>query len=79
MGAQSLGQEDPLKEEMGTHSSILARKIPWPLEPGGLQSIEPQTVGHNRAHTHRVKHATDTPSSSQSPMRKTISASPLHR
>ena len=39
---QSLGQEDPLEEEMGTHSSILAWKIPWTEEPGGLQSTELQ-------------------------------------
>ena len=38
----SLGQEDPLKEEMATHSSILPRKIPWIEEPGGLQSIASQ-------------------------------------
>ena len=36
---QSLGQEDPLGKEMATHSSILAWKIPWTEEPGGLQSI----------------------------------------
>ena len=36
---QSLGQEDPLEEEMATHSSILAWKIPWTEEPGGLQSM----------------------------------------
>ena len=36
---QSLGQEGPLKEEMATHSSILAWKIPWTEEPGGLQSM----------------------------------------
>ena len=35
---QSLGQEDPLEEEMATHSSILAWKVPWTEEPGGLQS-----------------------------------------
>ena len=35
--AQSLGQEDPLEEEMATHSSILAWRIPWTEEPGGLQ------------------------------------------
>ena len=35
---QSLGQEDPLEEEMATHSSILAWKIPWTEEPSGLQS-----------------------------------------
>ena len=34
----SLAQEDPLEEEMATHSSILAWKIPWTEEPGGLQS-----------------------------------------
>ena len=36
---RSLGQEDPLEKEMGTHSSILAWKIPWMEEPGGLQSM----------------------------------------
>ena len=36
---QSLSQEDPLEKEMATHSSILAWKIPWTEEPGGLQSI----------------------------------------
>jgi len=38
MWVQSLGQEDPLKEEMATHTSILAWKIPWTEELGGLQS-----------------------------------------
>ena len=36
---QSLGQEDLLEEEMATHSSVLAWRIPWTEEPGGLQSI----------------------------------------
>ena len=36
---QSLGQEDPVEKEMATHSSILAWKIPWTEEPGGLQSM----------------------------------------
>ena len=36
---RSLGWEDPLEEEMGTHSSILAWRIPWTEEPGGLQSM----------------------------------------
>ena len=36
---QSLGQEDPLEEEMATHSNILAWRIPWTEEPGGLQSM----------------------------------------
>ena len=39
---QSLGQEDPLEEEMATHSSILAWEIPRTEEPGGLQSVESQ-------------------------------------
>ena len=41
---QSLGQEAPLEEEVATHSSILAWKIPWSEEPGELQSIESQKV-----------------------------------
>ena len=44
---QSLGQGDPLEEEMATHSSILAWKIPWAEEPGGLQSIGSQKVRQN--------------------------------
>ena len=44
---QSLGQEDPLEKEMTTHSSILAWKIPWTEEPGRLQSMESQRVGHD--------------------------------
>ena len=43
---QSLGREDPLEKEMGTHSSILAWRIPWMEEPGGLQSLGSQRVGH---------------------------------
>ena len=42
-----LGQEDPLEEEMATHSSIPAWKIPWTEETGGLQSMWLQRVGHN--------------------------------
>ena len=45
----SLGQEDPLEKAMATHCSILAWRIPWPKEPGGLQSMELQRVGHNWA------------------------------
>ena len=41
--------EDPLEEEMATHSSILAWRIPWTEEPGGLQSTGSQTVGHDWA------------------------------
>ena len=43
----SLGQEDPLEEEMATHSSILAWRIPWTEEPGRLQSMGLQTAGHD--------------------------------
>ena len=43
---RSPGQEDPLEKEMATHSSILAWRIPWIEEPGGLQSIRLQRVGH---------------------------------
>jgi len=44
---RSLGQEDPLQKEMPTHSSTLAWKIPWMEEPGGLQSMWSQRVGHD--------------------------------
>ena len=44
-----LGREDPLEKEMATHSSILARRIPWTEEPGGLQSTGSQRVGHDLA------------------------------
>ena len=47
MLVQSLGQEDPLEKEMATHSSILAWRIPWTEEPGGLQSMGLQRVGQN--------------------------------
>ena len=46
---QSLGQEDPLEKKMATHSSILAWRIPCTEEPGGLQSMGLQRVGHDRA------------------------------
>ena len=46
MWVQSLGQEDPLQKDMATHSSILAWKIPWTEEPGGLQSMGSQE-SHN--------------------------------
>ena len=42
-----LGQEDPLEEGMATHSSSLAWRIPWTEEPGGLQSMGLQEVGHD--------------------------------
>ena len=44
---QSLNWKDPLEEEMATHSSILAWRIPWTEEPGGLQSMGSLKVGHN--------------------------------
>ena len=44
---RSLSGEDLLKEGMVTHSSILAWRIPWTEEPGGLQSMGSQRVGHN--------------------------------
>ena len=47
MQLPSLGGEDPLEEEMATHSSTLAWRIPWTEEPGGLQSMGSQRVGHN--------------------------------
>ena len=43
----SLGQEDSLKNEMATHSSVLAWRDPWMEEPGGLQSMGSQRVGHD--------------------------------
>ena len=46
---RSLGWEDPLEKEMATHSSILAWRIPWMEEPGGLQSTGLQRVGHDWA------------------------------
>ena len=64
MWVQSLGWEDFLKEEMATHSSILAWKIPWAEEPGRLQSTGSSRVGHDwvtecsraGAHTHTHTH-----------------------
>ena len=60
---QSLGWEDPLEKETATHSSILAWRIPWTEEPGGLQSMGSQRVRHNlvtntytHMHTFCTKH-----------------------
>ena len=44
---RSLGREDPLEKEMATHSRILSWRIPWTEEPGGLQSMGLQRVGHD--------------------------------
>ena len=57
---QSLGWEDPLEKQMAIHSSILAWEIPWTEEPGRVQSMGSQRVGHDRGtnthtHTHDVK------------------------
>ena len=47
IGVQSLGRDDPLEKEMATHSSILAWRIPWTEEPGGLHSMVSQRMGHS--------------------------------
>ena len=52
---QSLDQEDPLQKEMATHSSIFAWEIPWTEEPGGLQFMGSQRVGHDLATDHKHK------------------------
>ena len=44
---RSLGQEDPLEKGMATHSSMLAWRIPWTEEPGGLRSMGLQRAGHD--------------------------------
>ena len=44
---RTLGQEDPLEKEIAIHSSTIAWKIPWTEEPGRLQSMESQRVGHD--------------------------------
>ena len=52
-GEDSLpGREDPLEEEMATHSRVLARRTPWTEEPCGLQSMGLKRVGHCRATEH---------------------------
>ena len=56
MLVRSLGQGDPLEEDMATHSSVLAWKIPWIEDPGRLQSMGSQRVGRDRAHTHMHTH-----------------------
>ena len=59
---QSRGQEDPLEEEMATHSSILAWEISWTEEPGGPHSMGSQRVGHDWAtetHTHTLHKISD--------------------
>ena len=53
---QSLGREDPLEKEMATHSSNLAWKIPWMEQPGVLQSMGSQRVGHDFTFTFNFKY-----------------------
>ena len=53
---QSLGWEDPLEEGMAAHSSILAWRIPWTKEPGGLESVGSQTVEQNWVTEHIRRH-----------------------
>ena len=58
----SQGWEEPLEKRMANHSSILAWRIPWTEEPGGLQSMGSQRVGHNwvtNTHTHTRTHITE--------------------
>ena len=52
---RSLSQEDPLEEDMATHSSILAWRIPWTEEPGGLQSAGSQRARHNFSNWARMQ------------------------
>ena len=53
---QSLCQEDPLEEEMATHSSIIAWEIPWREEPRGLQSMKSQELDMTLGLTHPLNH-----------------------
>ena len=46
---RSLGQDDPLEQEVATHSRMLAWEIPWTKEPNGLKSMVSQRVGHDLA------------------------------
>ena len=46
-GIPTLGLENPLHEVMATHSSILARRIPWTVKPAGLQFVESQRIRHD--------------------------------
>ena len=55
---QSLGWEDPLEEDMATHSSILAWRIPWREKPSGLQSMGSQRVRHDRSDLAHIRLAT---------------------
>ena len=67
----SLGQEDPLEKGMTTNSSILAWRIPWTEEPGGLQFIVLQRVGHNWVTKHKTALSFNSLTSSKSRQTKT--------
>ena len=56
---QSLGREDPLEKAMATHSSTLAWRIPWMEEPGGLQSLGSQRLGHDLATKQQQQRASE--------------------
>ena len=59
MGVRSPGREDPLEEEMATHSSILAWKIPWTQEPGELHESE-ESMGWHNSQTQLSEHTAPT-------------------
>ena len=67
---RSLGREDPLKEEMATHFSILAWRIPWTEEPGGLQSI-----GSGHKESDMTKQLSTHTCNIQKPLKKKLIAS----
>ena len=69
LGKAPKSQEDPLEEEMTTHSSILAWIIPWPEDPGGLQSIGLHRAGHDWAteHAHEARTHSRRPDASRCP------------
>ena len=67
-----LGQEDPLKKEMGTHSSIPAWRIPWTGEPGGLQPMGSQRVRHDLVAKHTQRQAQTVWSSILAVLRKSF-------
>ena len=77
MWVQSLDQEDPLEEGMATHSSILAWRIPWTEQPGGLQSIGLQSWTRlQRLITHTcIKYSEDVPDIQESKNLSFISGS----
>ena len=68
MQIRSPGWDDPLEKGMATHFSMLAWKIPWTEEPGGLQSMGPQGQRRLKQHsTHKLFYAEDFPSAAKLP------------